>query len=54
MGIEEGKEVQSKGIGNIFNKIITEKFPNLEKIMPFQVQEASRTPNRLEQNRTTL
>jgi hypothetical protein len=47
MGIEEGEEVQAKGIHNIFNKIITENFPNLEKVMPIQVQEASRTPNRL-------
>jgi hypothetical protein len=38
---------------NIFNKIITENFPNLEKSMPIQVQEAFRTPNRLDQNRTT-
>jgi chromosome segregation ATPase len=54
MGIEEGEEVQAKGIHNIFNKIIKEIFPNLEKIMPIQVQEVSRTPNRLDQNRTTL
>jgi hypothetical protein len=53
MGIEEGEEVQSKGIHNIFNKMITENFPNLEKMMPIQVQEASKTPNRLDQNRTT-
>jgi hypothetical protein len=53
MGIEEGEEVQSKGICNIFNKIITENFPNLEKTMPIQVQKSSRTPNRLDQNRTT-
>jgi hypothetical protein len=26
MGIEEGEDVQAKGIHNIFNKIITEKF----------------------------
>jgi hypothetical protein len=52
MGFEEGEEVQVKGICNIFNKI-TENFPNLEKAMPIQVQEASRTPNRLDQNRTT-
>jgi hypothetical protein len=52
MGIEK-EEVQPKGICNIFNKIITENFPNLEKAMPIQVQEASRTPNRLDQNRTT-
>jgi hypothetical protein len=53
MGIEEGEEVQTKGIHNIFNKIVTENFPNLEKTVPIQVQEASRTPNRLDQNRTT-
>jgi hypothetical protein len=27
MGIEEGEEMQAKGICNIFNKIITENFP---------------------------
>jgi hypothetical protein len=48
-----GTEVQAKGIHNIFNKIITESFPNLEKVLPIQVQEASRTPNRLDQNRTS-
>jgi hypothetical protein len=53
MGIEEREEVQGKGIRNIFNKIITENFPNLEKAIPIQIQEASRTPNRLDQNRTT-
>jgi hypothetical protein len=31
MGIEGGEEVQAKGIRNIFNKIMTENFPNLEK-----------------------
>jgi hypothetical protein len=41
MGIEEGDEVQAKGIHNIFNKIITENFPNLEKVMPIPVQEKS-------------
>jgi hypothetical protein len=40
MDIEEGEEVQTKG---------TENFPNLEKVMPIQIQEASRTPNRLDQ-----
>jgi hypothetical protein len=53
MGIEEGEEVQVKGIHNILNKIITESFPKLEKVLPIQVQEASRTPNRLYQNRTS-
>jgi archaeosine-15-forming tRNA-guanine transglycosylase len=53
MGIDEGEEVQEKGIHNIFNKIITENFPNLEKVNPIQVWEASRTPNRLDQTGTT-
>jgi hypothetical protein len=52
MGIEGGEEVQAKGICNIFKKIVTENFPSLEKAMPIQVQEASRTPNRLDQNTT--
>jgi hypothetical protein len=44
MGIEEGEQVQAKGIRNMFNKIITENFPNLEKTMPIEEQESSRTP----------
>jgi hypothetical protein len=52
MGIEE--KVQIRGIHSTFNKIITENFPNLEKVMPIQVEEASTTPNKLDQNRTSL
>jgi microcompartment protein CcmL/EutN len=52
MGIEEGEEVQVKGICNVFNKIITENFPNLKKVLPIQAQETSKSPNRLDQNRT--
>jgi hypothetical protein len=52
MGIEEEQEVQAKRIHNIFNKIITENFPNIEKILSIHVQGSSRTPNRLDQNRT--
>jgi Mg2+ and Co2+ transporter CorA len=37
MGVEKGEEVQTKGMRNIFNKIITENFPNLEKTMPTQI-----------------
>jgi hypothetical protein len=48
MSIEEREEVQARGICNVFNKIITENIPNPEKTMPIQVQEASRTPNRLD------
>jgi hypothetical protein len=53
MDIEEGEEVQAKGVHNIFNKIITEHFPNVEKTVLIQVQKASKKPNRLDQNRTT-
>jgi predicted nuclease with TOPRIM domain len=35
MGIKEGEEVQAKGMCNIFNKIITENFPNLENLCPY-------------------
>jgi hypothetical protein len=52
MGIEE--VVQAKEIHNIFNKIMTENFLNLEKTMPIQVQDDARAPNKLDQNRTTL
>jgi hypothetical protein len=38
---------------DIKGKIIAEKFPNLKKMLSIQVQEASRTPNRLDQNRTS-
>jgi hypothetical protein len=54
MGIAEREEVQAKGMHNIFNKMITENFPNLEKSMPIQVQDAFRAPNRPDQNRTIL
>jgi hypothetical protein len=53
MGIEQREEVKAKDICNIFNKIISENFPSLKKEMPIQVQEALRTPNRCDQNRTS-
>jgi hypothetical protein len=31
--IKEGEKVQAKGMHNIFNKIIAENFPNIEKEM---------------------
>jgi hypothetical protein len=37
MGIEEREEMKAKDTHNIFNKIIAENFPNLEKEMPIQV-----------------
>ena len=45
------KMSQLKGPANTFNKIIEENFPNLMKEMPMNIQEAYRTPNRLDQKR---
>jgi hypothetical protein len=49
----KGEQVKAKGIRNILNKILTESFPNLKKKLSIQVQEASRTPNRFNQNKTS-
>jgi hypothetical protein len=51
-GIER-EEIQAEGICDIVHEIITKNFPNLEKVLPIQVQEASRTSNRLDQNRAS-
>jgi hypothetical protein len=53
MGIKEGEEVQVKGVHNIFNKIIAENFSNLEKVLSIQVEEGYKTPNSLDQNKTS-
>ena len=43
------EELQLKGTENVFNKIIEENFPNLQKDIPMKVQEEKRTLNRLDQ-----
>jgi len=53
IGIEESEDSQLKGPVNIFNKIIEENFPKLKKEMPINIQEAYRTPNRLDQKRNS-
>jgi hypothetical protein len=53
IGIEESKDSQLKGPVNTFNKIIEENFPNLKKELPMNIQEAYRTPNRLNQKRNS-
>jgi hypothetical protein len=53
IGIEESEDSQLKGPVNIFSKIIEENFPNLKKEMPMNIQEAYRTPNRLDQKRNS-
>ena len=40
IGVDENEDFQLKGPANIFNKIIEEKFPNLKKEMPMNIQEA--------------
>jgi hypothetical protein len=51
-GVEEGTEIQTKDFGNLFNKIIAEKSPDLCNDIDTHVQEAFRTPNRYDQKRT--
>jgi hypothetical protein len=51
--VDENEDFQIKGVANIFNKIIEENFPNLKKEMPMNIQEAYRTPNRMNQKRNS-
>ena len=53
ISIEESEDSQLKGPVNIFNKIIKENFHNLKNEMPINIQEAYRTPNRLDQKEIT-
>jgi hypothetical protein len=50
MGIEEGEEIQTKGINNLFNRIIAENFPK-ERVI--QVLNTYRMPNHQDQKRNT-
>jgi hypothetical protein len=51
--IDENEDFQLKGTVNVFNNIIKENFPNLKREMPMNIQEAYRTPNRLDQKRNS-
>jgi hypothetical protein len=53
IGIYDNENFQLKGPVNIFNKIIDENFPNLKKEMTMYIQEAYRTPNRLDKKRNS-
>jgi hypothetical protein len=53
IGVDENEYFQLKGPANIFNKIIEENFPKLKNEMPMNIQEAYRTPNRLNQKRNS-
>jgi hypothetical protein len=54
IGIEEFGDSQLNGPVNIFNTIIKENCLNLKKEMPMNIQEACRTPNRLDQKRNSF
>ena len=53
IGIPEEEE-EKKGYEKIFEEIIVENFPNMEKEMVNQVQEAQRVPYRINPRRNTL
>lgn len=50
IGIEEKEDSLLQGPENVFNKIIEENFPKLKE-RPIRIQEAYRTPNKLDQKR---
>jgi hypothetical protein len=54
MVVEEGQEGQVKGIKNIFDKIIAQNFPNVEKEMIMHVQEAFKTPKQVRPEKNLL
>ena len=53
IGVDKNEYFQLKGPANIFNKIIEENYLNLKKEMPMYIQEAYRTPNRLNHKRNS-
>jgi hypothetical protein len=46
IGIDEGEDIQAKGIENLFNEIIAEISPNLGKVMDIKVQDVFTSTNR--------
>ena len=52
IGVPEGEE-KEKEIGNLFEKIMKENFPNLIKEIDMQVLEAQRVPNDTDAKRPT-
>jgi hypothetical protein len=53
IGVDENEDFELKGPANIFKKIIKETFITLKREMPTNIQEAYRTPNRLDQKRNS-
>ena len=52
IGVPEGEE-REKGPKKIFEEIIVENFPNMEKEITTHVQEAQRVPYRINPRRNT-
>ena len=52
IGVPE-EEQKKKGYEKIFEEIIVENFPNMEKVIVNQVQEAQRVPSRVNPRRNT-
>ena len=52
IGTPEGEEKEQE-IGNLFEIIMKENFPNLVKDIDLQVQEAQRVPNKMDAKRPT-
>ena len=50
--MSEGEEEEQE-IGNIFEKIMKENFPNLVKEIAIQVQEAQRVPDKMNEKTPT-
>ena len=46
-------EKKEQEIGNLFEKIVRENFPNLVKEIDMQVQGAQRIPNKMDEQRPT-
>ena len=51
IGVPEGEEKKQE-IGNLFEKIMKENFPNLVKEIDIEVQEAQRVPNKMDAKKT--
>ena len=47
------REEKEQKIGNLFEKIMKENFPNLVKEIDMQVQKAQRVPNKMDTKRPT-
>ena len=52
IGVPEGED-REKGAENLFEEIIAENFPNLERGTDIQIQEAQKVPNKMNPKRFT-